>query len=239
MERRFRNIESNDEGVEINCIKVESSTSEYSLDGTFVDVSERLLGSEDELIEEDSLCSNDPLSTEDNEEKEEKVSHSSSRNTRSSKRTYHLDKSDQCSEFDRPRKRKKGWSPLTPCPCNCHTLINEDNQKRIFDSYWKLKTNELRSSFLSEMIKVIPQIQLVGKSFCEKRIVAKYYLNTDGGRHEFCRQCFRDILKERDQAMTAVLEQRMYEIMSKYLIEKLIKLPFKFPMTFICFVIFL
>ena len=99
------------------------------------------------------------------------------------------------------------WVPLPPCIKKCHTLLTEEDQKSNFHLYWKDGAQTSRVNFLNKMTKI--QLGMIhGKKIYD----TKYYLNTHKGPKEFCRNCFRHILNERDHVITTALQGKVIQI---------------------------
>ncbi|XP_033228131.1 uncharacterized protein LOC117179975 [Belonocnema kinseyi] len=101
------------------------------------------------------------------------------------------------------------WKPLPPCTSKCHILINEENQKRIFDSYSNAEKDE-RISFLESSLALVLRVIEKGR----KKYVSKYSLETEKGRQEVCRECFCHIIDEDSRLITILFKVKLFQIQS-------------------------
>lgn len=88
--------------------------------------------------------------------------------------------------------------------------LNEDDQYRIFKSYWQDATFESRFTFINEMAQFITRPPA-------KVYRSKFFLNTKKGYQKVCQNCFRRILGESESIIKIILDDKWRETMSEYL----------------------
>lgn len=99
-------------------------------------------------------------------------------------------------------KSKKRFIRLPLCKNRCAYHVTEQDQKRIFETYWENATTFSRYKYINDMVDIIPsnRIQKAAKSYETKRFLSYYYLDTQQGRIKVCISCF----------CTAIYEQRAF-----------------------------
>ncbi|XP_033227708.1 uncharacterized protein LOC117179748 isoform X1 [Belonocnema kinseyi] len=181
-------IESEDEGIEIEYIKINSSPSKFIFDNTFVEVSEipqKWKDKRSHLSQTDPLAESGLEKRQDVEETVEILNDSSSQ-----------------------RKVGKGWTQLSSCTNACYLTITEDEQKKLFHSYWYERTFHSRFDYVNEMIEMIEE-PLGGDN---SKLCTKYFLKTSKGRQSLCRRCFCHILDVSPSFMKTVLDKKLLEM---------------------------
>ena len=187
-----------------------SHHNESEIQDSFVDLATAVNISEEELIEEiNSLLSNDDPLSPNTEQQSSKGKDEKSMKAR------------RCDSL-RKQKLRKGWTKLFSCKKKCH-LIPEDDQKRIYYSYWKRATFSSRFKFIYDMTEIEPRKRYHYKNrICYiRQYNATFYLDTSVGREKVCRYCFRATLKESDRFIVAVLDRKWRKIDCKVRVETL------------------
>ncbi|XP_033227429.1 uncharacterized protein LOC117179583 isoform X2 [Belonocnema kinseyi] len=100
-------------------------------------------------------------------------------------------------------KPERPWIPLISCDAECNSLIKEDEQKRIYDTYWLGATEESRFKFINDMVDMVESEDRIN------RVKFKYYLDVDEGHQKVCRLCFCHAIAESNDFLTMVLERRV------------------------------
>ena len=239
------NIESQEKGLNVEYKKIESSTTGNNLDNKVVEVFEIITnqqGSHEDLVSPkinvqkgkcipvikstNSSSTSFLLGIEDipaNIESRENDPKIERQNTETAVEVSQIMKNSQNELVNQTNlklpninvKRNKDTSDKNTVSCNCDKkcflLIEENERKRIFESYWQNATDNSRFNFVNEMTKMIPTS--ISKDVHDRI----FYLNTNEGRQKVCKDCFLFILGETDDFIMSVFQQKISEIISKYL----------------------
>ncbi|XP_043475337.1 uncharacterized protein LOC122506956 [Leptopilina heterotoma] len=108
-------------------------------------------------------------------------------------------------------KSTEKWTPLLPCINDCHLKLTEIEQRNIFLTYWQEKLFESRSNFINR------RTELTLQENCEpdsNRIIfqTEYHFVTQRGRQKVCKYCFYHILDVSKVFVTAILNQKLYNM---------------------------
>ena len=120
--------------------------------------------------------------------------------------------------LDSDDKLKKGFTRIHGCKHGCFLKVSANEQKRIFDFYWKEATFVSRLKFIQDNTRVSSRIcSDQNKKHKNPGFKADYYLNTNEGPQQVCRNCFRIVLAEPDKFIAEVLEEKFRDICSKFI----------------------
>lgn len=106
------------------------------------------------------------------------------------------------------------WTPLLPCINDCHLKLTVIEQRNIFLTYWQEQLFESRSNFINR------RTELTLRENCDtdtNKIIFQtgFYFITQRGRQKVCKYCFYHILDVSKVFVTAILNQKLYKMISK------------------------
>lgn len=92
---------------------------------------------------------------------------------------------------------------LTPCIRKCSEKITKEEQKLIFDEYWKIGEYNLRRAYVSGCIEIHTKKTALNIKHAttprNRPYTYKYFLKISNKRQQVCQQCFKKTIDESDK----------------------------------------
>lgn len=102
---------------------------------------------------------------------------------------------------------KRSVKPLDKCKSNCRLTISPEDQKRIFDAYWKGGDYKHRLNFVANLVTLYsPKVRTVSMQKIRKFSVT-YHLPNETEKVQVCKKCFLQTLGENDGFIKNVLNK--------------------------------